>query len=117
MAKVEKFEDLKVWQESRILIGFVYDLMSPNKDYGFKDQIQRASISIMNNIAEGFERNSDAEFKRFLDFAKASCGEVRSMLYLAEDLKYITVNEAENLRNRCCFLSGSISNLMKYLRK
>ncbi len=117
MANVEKFEDLKVWQESRILIGLVYDLMKTNKDYGFKDQIQRASISIMNNIAEGFERKSDTEFKSFLDIAKASCGEVRSMLYLAEDLKYITVMEAENLRNRCCFLSGSISNFMKYLRK
>lgn len=117
MAKVERFEDLKVWQESRILIGFVYDLLKANKDFGFKDQIQRASISIMNNIAEGFERKSDAEFKRFLDIAKASCGEVRSMLYLAEDLKYITVKEAEDLRSRCCFLSGSICNLMKYLRK
>ncbi len=117
MAKVDKFEDLKVWQESRILIGFVYGLMKTNKDYGFKDQIQRASVSIMNNIAEGFERNSDAEFKRFLDIAKASCGEVRSMLYLAEDLKYMTVIEAEDLRKKCCFLSGSISNLMKYLRK
>lgn len=117
MGKIEKLEDLKVWQESRILIGLVYDHMRNNKDYGFKDQIQRASISIMNNIAEGFERNSDADFKRFLDFAKASCGEVRSMLYLAEDLKYIKVKEAEDLRNRCCFLSGSISNLMKYFRK
>ena len=117
MANVEKFEDLKVWQESRILIGLVYDLMKTNKDYGFKDQIQRASVSRMNNIAEGFERKSDTEFKRFLDIAKASCGEVRSMLYLAEGLKYITVMEAENLRNRCCFLSGSISNFMKYLRK
>ncbi|RXQ91468.1 four helix bundle protein [Ancylomarina salipaludis] len=117
MAKVEKFEDLKVWQESRLLVRLVYEFLNTNKDYGFKDQIQRASISIMNNIAEGFERNSDTEFKRFLDIAKASCGEVRSMLYLAEDLKYITVIEAENLRNRCCFLSGSISNLMKYLRK
>ncbi len=115
--KISRFEDILSWQKSRKLTNLIYNQFSDINDRGFKDQIQRASVSIMNNIAEGFERNSDAEFKRFLDFAKASCGEVRSMLYLAEDLKYITVIEAEDLRKRCCFLSGSISNFMKYLRK
>ena len=91
--------------------------MKDNRDFGFRDQIQRATVSTMNNIAEGFERSSDTEFKRFLDIAKASCGEVRSMLYLAEDLEYIGTSEAKELRSKCCQLSGSIANLMKYLRK
>ena len=65
MTKINRFEDLKIWQESRLLIVVIYKQMNDVRDYGFKDQIQRASVSIMNNIAEGFERNSDAEFNRF----------------------------------------------------
>ena len=117
MGSIQKFEDLKIWQDVRILVGAVYSIMKENKDFGFRDQIQRASVSIMNNIAEGFERNSDAEFKRFLDIAKASAGEVRSMLYLAEDLNYITNEKAKELRESASYLSGAITNLMKYLLK
>ena len=117
MANVDKFEDLKIWQDARVLVGIVYLIMKENRDFGFKDQIQRASVSIMNNIAEGFERNSDAEFKRFLDIAKASSGEVRSMLYLAEDLNYLPKGKAKELRDKASHISGAISNLMKYLRK
>jgi len=71
----------------------IYQVLKDNRDFGFKDQIQRASVSIKNNIAEGFERSSDAEFKRFLFISKGSCGEVRSMLYLAKGLNYITNEE------------------------
>ena len=117
MANIEKFEDLKIWQDARVLVGAVYSIMKENRDFGFRDQIQRASVSVMNNIAEGFERNSDAEFKRFLDIAKASAGEVRSMLYLAEDLNYISQEKARELRVCSNNLSGAISNLMKYLSK
>lgn len=74
MSKVEKFEDLTVWQDSRNLVNHIYQQFSTLKDWGFRDQIQRASISVMNNIAEGFERNSDKDFRRFLIIAKASCG-------------------------------------------
>jgi len=108
---------LKIWQDARVLVGAVYLIMRENRDFGFRDQIQRASVSVMNNIAEGFERNSDAEFKRFLDIAKASSGEVRSMLYLAENLDYIPLGKAQELRVRSNDLSGAISNLMKYLSK
>ena len=83
MTTIKNFEDLMIWQDARVLVGAVYALMKESKDFGFKDQIQRASVSVMNNIAEGFERKSDSEFNRFLDIAKASCGEVRSMIYLA----------------------------------
>ncbi|MGZ2371902.1 four helix bundle protein [Ancylomarina sp. YFZ004] len=116
MSTVQKFEDLKIWQMSRVLVNEIYVLMKVNKDYGFRDQIQRAAVSVMNNIAEGFERKSGTEFKRFLDISKSSCGEVRSMLYLAEDFGYIPKEKTEQLRQECSLISGSIVNLKKVLK-
>lgn len=116
MSKVESFEDLIVWQEARELVKLVYQSFHQLKDYSFKDQIQRAAISIMNNIAEGFERGSNAEFIRFLNISKASAGEVRSMTYIAKDLDYITSEIETDIHNRARKLSGSIKNLIKYLR-
>lgn len=117
MSKIENFEDLVIWQEAKLLTITIYKLFSDSRDFGFKDQIQRASVSIMNNIAEGFERSSDKDFSRFLFIAKASAGEVRSMLYLASELKYINVVDSHNLINQAKKLSGSISNFIKYLNK
>ena len=116
MSTIKKFEELVIWQNARKLINEIYKEMNGIKDFGFKDQIQRASVSIMNNIAEGFERYSDTEFRRFLDISKASCGEVRSMLYLAEDLHYLNNNTAENLRKDCRLISSSIQNLINSLK-
>jgi four helix bundle protein len=82
----EQFEDLHVWQEARILARGIYEkfgIGSPaERDFGFRDQIQRAAVSVMNNIAEGFERRTPTDFARFLDLAKGSCGELRSLLNL-----------------------------------
>lgn len=75
--KIEKFEDILSWQKSKSLAMFLYKILNNNKDYGFKDQIQRAVVSISNNIAEGYERKSNKEFKQFLYVAKGSCGEMR----------------------------------------
>ncbi|WP_461629845.1 four helix bundle protein [Labilibaculum euxinus] len=116
MSTIKKFEELVIWQNARKLINEIYKEMNGIKDFGFKDQIQRASVSIMNNIAEGFERYSDTEFRRFLDISKASCGEVRSMLYLAEDLHYLNNYTAENLRKDCRLISGSIQNSINSLK-
>lgn len=91
------FEDTISWQKSKELSVMIYSLFSESRDFGFRDQIQRASVSIMNNIAEGFERNSNKEFKYFLFIAKGSCGEVRSMLYLAKELDKISENEFTKL--------------------
>jgi four helix bundle protein len=91
--KVKTFEDLQIWEDARILVKSIYELTALNgfkKDYGFKDQIQRAAVSIMNNISEGFERDNNKEFRNFLNYAKGSAGEVRPMLYVALDLNYIT---------------------------
>jgi four helix bundle protein len=87
---IERFEDIIAWQKAKELSLEVYRLFGDSKDFGFRDQIQRAAISIMNNIAEGFERESDKDFKRFLYIAKGSSGELRSMLTVAKELDYIT---------------------------
>ena len=116
MSTVKKFEDLVVWQEARALVVEIYKIFATIKDYGFRDQIQRAAVSTMNNIAEGFERNSDADFKRFLVIAKSSCGEVRSMLYLADDLKYLDNDKAAVLRQNAIRISSQIGSLINYLK-
>jgi len=121
MSKVSQFEDLRIWQEARELVNLIYQAINsdPNgaKDWGFRNQIQTAVVSIMNNIAEGFERGSDKDFARFLDIAKASCGEVRSMLYLAEDLNYINAKKSQELRENAISISKGISALSKHLRR
>jgi four helix bundle protein len=92
MSKISKFEDLIAWQKARKLTSEVYQATRGGafaKDFGLSNQIQRASVSIMSNIAEGFERGKRAEFHQFLSTAKASCAEVRSQLYVALDNCYI----------------------------
>ena len=92
MALVESFEEMFSWKKARILNKIIYQESNKSKfqkDYALKDQIRRSSISIMSNIAEGFERKSNKEFKYFMNVAKGSAGEVRSQLYIANDLGYI----------------------------
>lgn len=111
----KRFEDLFIWQEARALVNDVYNYLKDCKDYGFKDQIQRAGISIMNNIAEGYDRNSSKELVIFLKYAKGSCGEVQSMTYLAEDLNYMTSEKADLIRTRCKKISSGIISFRRYL--
>ena len=113
--KSERYEELFIWQKAREVANEVYLCMKECKDYGFRDQFQRAAVSIMNNIAEGFERNSNKDFILFLRYAKGSCGEVRSMSYLAEDFSYIATEKAEELRSNCRKISSGISSLQRYL--
>ena len=100
MGKVEKFEDLIAWQKARKLTELVYQLSSSgefSKDWGLRDQIRRASVSIMSNLAEGFDRAGRAEFRQFLVIAKGSCAEVRAQLYVALDAGYITREQFEKI--------------------
>ena len=93
MAAITKFEDLIAWQEARKLVSMIYKLTSDGlfaKDFGLKDQIQRAAVSSMTNIAEGFDNESTAEFARFLGMARRSAVEVQSLLYVALDANYIS---------------------------
>ena len=115
----QSFEQLPVWQSARSLVKKVYTLTLQGalaKDFGLRDQIQRASVSIMNNTAEGFERNSKKEFIQFLGIAKGSAGEVRSILILAQDLNYISQEDLEEMKHRCESLSKQLYGLMRYLR-
>ena len=108
-------ENLYIWQESRIFVNAVYKMMPTCKDWGFKDQIQRASVSIMNNIAEGSESGSDAKFVNFLNIAKGSFSEVRSMLYLCEDLSFCTPEERIELHTQLKKISTGIVKLIDSL--
>lgn len=94
---IQRFEDLKVWQKAQDLAVQIYQNFSKSKDFGFRDQITRASVSVSNNIAEGFERKSNADFQRFLYYALASNSEVRSMLYLSKRLIYLEQEKAEEM--------------------
>jgi four helix bundle protein len=108
-SKVEKFEDLKVWQLTRELVRCVYSVTTAPavaRDYGFIDQIRRAVVSIMNNIAEGFERGSNRDFVKFLFIVKASAGEVRSLLYVALDQGYIGAEEFDRIYDMCTQVSS-----------
>ena len=91
--RVEKFEDLIAWQKARVLTAKIYALTEQGKfsrDFGLRDQIRRAAVSIMSNIAEGFERGRSAEFHQFLSIAKGSCAELRTQLYVAFDAGYLS---------------------------
>jgi four helix bundle protein len=105
---IEKFEDVIAWQKAKILTLQVYKAFKLIRDFSFKDQIQRAAISICNNIAEGFERKSNKELCHFLFISKGSCGEVRSMLYIALELGYINKNQFQEMYD----LSNEISRIL-----
>ena len=111
--RFNKFEDIIAWQKSKTLTVDIYSHFHNNKDFGFRDQIQRASVSIMNNIAEGFDRHGTKEFIRYLYISKASCSEVRSMIYLAKDLQYISEEKFKDFHNRSIEISKLLSGLIK----
>lgn len=113
--KIEKFEDILSWQKAKTLTIEIYSTFKGTHDFGFKNQIERASVSIMNNIAEGFERKSNNEFRYFLYVAKGSSGEVRSMLSLAKDLKKINNDQFHQLYNLSLEISKLLSGLIKTL--
>ena len=117
--KSKTFEDLKVWQDTRAFVKLIYELTASEsfkKDYGLKDQIQRAAVLIMNNIAEGFERNNNKEFIIFLKYSKGSAGEIRSILYVALDLNYISKSTFEEYYENVIKIITQISNFIKYLK-
>ena len=125
--RIDKFEDLIAWQKARELTKEVYQISQRGlfaKDFGLSGQIQRASVSIMSNIAEGFERGGRGEFHQFLSVAKASCAEVRSLLYVALDIKYINkagfrkiMHKAEEVGRIVGGLRASVDKQRKAHRK
>ena len=101
--KIRKFQELIAWQKARVLTAEIYKITSRGhfaRDFGLKDQIRRAAVSVMSNIAEGFERARPAEFHQFLSIAKGSCAELRSQLYVALDVGYLEANDFDSLMMR-----------------
>jgi four helix bundle protein len=120
MTTIKNFEDLESWKKARELAGYVYELTRKEnfaRDFGLRDQIQRAAGSIMHNIAEGFDCGSDPEFVRFLKMARRSASEVQSELYLALDCQYITQEELKKAYALGLDIKKLINALITYLRK
>lgn len=120
MATIERFEDVQAWQKAREFVGEVYKLRSNgrlSKDFGLRDQLCRAAVSSMSNVAEGFARNSDKDFAHFLDVARGSVMEVQSLLYVVLDIGYIEKNEFERLYQLGSETSLLIGGLISYLRR
>jgi four helix bundle protein len=112
--KVERFEDLLTWQKARLLTAEIYRVTNQGafaRDWGLKDQIRRAAVSIMSNISEGLERNRPREFHHFLGIAKGSCGEVRSQLYVALDSQYLSQPVFDGIRTQAEEVSRLIGGL------
>jgi four helix bundle protein len=115
----KSFEELPVWQKARELVNYVYKLTRNeafSRDFSLVDQIRRSSASVMNNIAEGFERGSNAEFIQFLYISKGSAGETRTQLYIALDQEYISKEEFRKGFDLCRDVSGQLSGLIDYLK-
>lgn len=118
MATVEQFEDLEVWQSARKLTNLIYgysDVGVFSRDFGLRDQMRRASVSVMSNIAEGFESRTQALFIEYLGRAKGSAGELRAQLYIALDRKYISKEQFNDARSIALICSRQLQSFIQYL--
>jgi len=118
--KIERFEDIRAWQEARVLANLVYDATEAGtfaRDFGLRDQIREAAGSIMHNIAEGFEAGSDAEFIKFLKYSRRSASEVQSELYLTLDRKHLTPDSFQPIYDKATEVKKLINAFIGYLRR
>ncbi len=115
MAQIQSFEDIQVWRKGAVLAKAVYRECRTLSDFGFREQLQRAAVSITNNIAEGFERRGNKELRQFLYIAKGSRAEVRSMLYVGVELGYLHKDTFEKLKNDTLEISRMLSGFIKTL--
>ena len=120
MDKIERFEDIKAWQKARSLVREIYQMTGEGKfakDFSLRDQIRRAAVSVISNIAEGFSRQTDKEFTQFLYIAKGSVTEVQSQLYIALDLYYVSQEEFDSLYKQADEVGRLIFGFIRYLKK
>jgi four helix bundle protein len=118
--KIKKFEEIDSWKKARKLTNEVYEVTQTGgfaRDFGLKDQIRRAAVSVLSNIAEGFERSGDKEFLHFLAIAKGSCGELRAQLYVALDQGYVPSETFERLSKNANDVGQLLSGFMRYLKE
>ncbi|MBI5296246.1 MAG: four helix bundle protein [Chloroflexi bacterium] len=118
MPTIKRFEEIEAWQTARDLTRMIYSATEQGtfaRDFGLKDQIRRASVSVMSNIAEGFESQTQQQFIRYLSIAKASAGEVRSQLYVARDMNYLSEEQFTNLFQMAEKASRQIARFISYL--
>ncbi|MFC2095151.1 four helix bundle protein [Candidatus Bipolaricaulota bacterium] len=119
MAKVERFEDLSVWQTSRKVVSVIYDVTAVgvfSRDFSLRDQIRRAAVSVPSNIAEGFSRHSNKEFIQYLFIAKGSAAEVQSQLYIALDQEYISQEQFDEIYKQMETVARQVSRFITYLK-
>jgi len=114
--RIDSFEQIEAWKGARKLVREVYTKCSCCRDFGFRDQIQRASISVMSNIAEGFDRGSNKEFIQFLVIARGSASEVKSLTYAGQDIGHFTSTEFDELTTSCTNVSSMINGFIRYLK-
>jgi four helix bundle protein len=120
MSKIHKFEDILAWQKARELTREIYTHAKAGlfaKDFGLRDQVQRAAVSIMGNVAEGFDRGGDKEFIQFLSISKGSCGEVKSHLYVALDQQYVNSTQFDQLYKSADEVGRLLAGFMAYLKQ
>ena len=118
MARIEQFEDIDAWKKARELVQAIYEVTSVAefaRDFGLRDQIRRAAVSVMSNIAEGFERSGDKEFRQFLSLAKGSAGEVKAQLYVALDARFLSQEQFDQLYSLATETGRLIGGFMRYL--
>lgn len=116
---IKKFEDIDVWVEARKLVNMVYDLTNKElfkRDFGLREQIQRAAVSCMSNVAEGFDSDTKQQFIQLLSYTKRSSSEVQSELYVALDRKYITKTEFDECYNQAKSVGKLLNGFIRYLR-
>ena len=119
MAHWNRFEDMKVWRDGRALVRKIYQISSNrpfSRDFGLREQIRRAAVSTVSNIAEGYERDSHREFLRYLHISKGSCGEVRTQLYLAQDLAYLSAQDFTSVYGMCLDISKQLAGMIRYFK-
>lgn len=120
MARIEKFEDIEAWKKARELAKGIYAISNEGlfaRDFGLRDQIRSAAVSVMSNIAEGFERGGDVEFRRFLAIAKGSAGEVKAQLYVALDAGLIEQAKFDSLYRKAAETGNLVGGFMRYLSR
>jgi four helix bundle protein len=120
MSTIKRFEEMDAWQTARVLTRTVYKLTANgafSRDFGLRDQMQRASVSIMSNIAEGFESRTEILFLEFLGRAKGSAGELRAQFYVAQDAGYLSEDQFQSIHDQCAKCSAQISRFMDYLKR